>query len=101
MTDLLGEQLGHLGITVAQGIDSDSGCEVEVLSVLNIPQEATFSLLEHGRRADVGGDHVWCRLAYQTASLRVRGGVRCSQRCFFLLIVNSIYKNQSQHDMRT
>lgn len=69
MTDLLGEQLGHLGITVAQSIDGDSRSEVEVLSVLNIPQEATFSLLEHGRRADIGGNHVRCRLAYETAGL--------------------------------
>jgi hypothetical protein len=97
-TDLLGEQFRHLGVTVTQGIDGDSRCEVEVLSVFHIPQEATFSLLEHGRRADIGGNHVWGGLAYETAGLRVRRRVRGSEGCFLLLIVNSILGKRSQHD---
>ena len=97
-TDLLGEQFGHLRITVTQGIDGDSRCEIEVLSVFNIPQEATFSLLEHRRRADIGGNHVWSGLAYETAGLRVRRRIRCGQGCFLLLIVNSVHGIWSQHD---
>lgn len=89
LTDLLSEQLGHLGVAVTQSIDGDTRSEVEVLSVLNVPQETSFSLLEHGWWANIGRDHERCRLAYQAAGLRVRLRIR-GRQSRLLLFISSI-----------
>lgn len=42
---------------MAEGVDCDASCEVEVLAVLNIPYVGAFSFYEDWRWAGVGCDH--------------------------------------------
>jgi hypothetical protein len=53
-----------------QRVDSNASGEVKVLSVFHVPHVTTLPLLEHGRRAHIGGDHVRELLIHEPSSLR-------------------------------
>jgi len=81
---LLVEKLGHFRIAVAQRVDCDAGGEVEVLSVFNVIEVTSFTLLEHWRRPNVGGHHVLQLGIYKAGGLRVRWRVGSGKRGFSL-----------------
>lgn len=74
---LLVQHLCDCRVAVAQGVDRDSGCEVEVLPVLDVVEVAAFAFVEHGRGADVGGHHVLLVRVYEAGGLRVGWGIGC------------------------
>jgi len=56
---------------VAEGIDRDSSCEIEVSTVLHIPEVDAFAFDEHRRWADVGFYHVGCLFVDEGSGGRV------------------------------
>ena len=60
---------------MAERVDGNTGREVEVLAVLQVPEVRALALDEDGRRARVGGHHVGSVLANHLAAGRVLGGV--------------------------
>ena len=66
---LLSNCLRNTLVAVSQGIDSDSGRKIQVFSVLNIVEIASFTLFEHRGRAHVGRDHVRELLVDETGCL--------------------------------
>jgi hypothetical protein len=54
---------------MAERIDSNTGGEVEVFAVLNIPHIASLALLEHRWWADIGRNHVWQLLVHEAGGL--------------------------------
>lgn len=68
-------QLCKLGIAVPQRTDGNTGCKVEVLAVLNVPEPRTLALDKHGRRAAVRGDHVRLVLTDERGAGRALGRV--------------------------
>ena len=81
---LLGDELGHFGVAVAEGVDGYAGGEVEVFSVLNVPEVAAFAFDHHGGRADVGRYHVLGVLADDCGGLGVAGWIGVWEGGFFL-----------------
>lgn len=75
---LLGNDLGDLRITVAEGVHCNTGSEIQVPPVLHIPQVAALSLHHHGSRANVGWHHEGCPLVNERHGERVwrRVGIR-------------------------
>lgn len=61
-TYLLADQLGHAWITMTEGIDGNTGCEIEVAAVFGIPEVASFSFDHQWWWADVCCYHKWCVL---------------------------------------
>lgn len=57
-TDLVGDDVRKLWITVAQRRHGNSSRKVEVLAILNIPEPRALPLNKHRRRPGVGRDHV-------------------------------------------
>ncbi len=69
---------------MAEGIDGYSGGEVEIFSVLNVPEVAAFAFDHHGRRADVSRYHVLGVLADDCGGLGIARWIRVWEGCFFL-----------------
>lgn len=61
---------------MSQRIDGNTGGKVEVFAVLNIVKIASLTLVEHGERPDVSGDHVRHLVIDETCGLRVCRRVR-------------------------
>ena len=72
---LLRDYLGYLRIAVSQGIDCNPGGEIEVFSVLNIPEIHSFTLDKHWRWADVGLHHEGSLFVDESGGGRVRGWI--------------------------
>ena len=75
MTHLLSEEVGELGIAVTEPIDGNTGREVQVLAVVNVPYIRPFSFHEYRRRPGVCGDHEGRMIVDQRCAGRVGVGV--------------------------
>lgn len=68
---LLVQDSSKLRIAMTEAIDSDTGCKVQELSVLSIPQPRTLSLDKHGRRTGICGDHIRRMLVHNGSALGI------------------------------
>ena len=55
---MLGYEFAHFGVAVPQRVDGDSGGEVKVPPVFDVPEVGPEASGHDGGRADVGCDHV-------------------------------------------
>lgn len=72
---LLRNNLGNLRITVTEGVHCNTSGEIQVPSVLHIPQVAALSLHHHRSGANVGRDHEGCALIDKRHGERVWRGI--------------------------
>lgn len=71
---------------MSEGIDCDSGCEIEVSTIFHIPEIDAFPFDEHGWWADVGLYHVGCLFVDEGCGGRVGGWVGVGEAGFTLQI---------------
>lgn len=96
-TDLFAQHLCHARIAVAERIDSNAGCEVEILPVLNVPHVASLALLEHRWWADIGRDHVWELLVHEAGGLGAWVWIRSCETGIALHNISRRIVTQEQH----
>ena len=75
MTHLLCNEIGELGIAMAQRIDGNTSCEVQILAVVNVPYVRALSFYEYWRRAGVCGNHEGSMFVDKSGARRVCVGV--------------------------
>lgn len=56
---------------MTEAVDSDTGCKVQELSVLSIPQPRALPLDEHRRRTSICGDHIRRMLVHNGSALGI------------------------------
>lgn len=62
------DKLVQLWRAMAQAIDSNASREIEILSILDIPQVASFAFYKHERWSDISLHHVRCLLVDESCS---------------------------------
>lgn len=72
-------------ITVAEGVDGNTGSQVDIFPVLQIPQLCVLSLGEDGRGARVGWDHAWEVSGGEGGRGGISGWIGAWELCFSLL----------------
>lgn len=65
---------------MAETIDSDTGCKIQELAILYIPQPRALSFDEYRRRTSICSDHVRSMLVHNGSTLRVGCDVGIWQR---------------------
>lgn len=83
-TNLLRNNIRKLGVAVAQPRHSNSGREIKVLSVLNIPEPRALALDKHRRRASIGSDHVRRIVVDKGRARRIGRRIGIRQSCISL-----------------
>ena len=68
---LLCHQFGDLWVAMAERVDRDASSEIEVASILNVPEIAPFAFHYHERGPHVGCYHVRRVVIDEGGSLRV------------------------------
>lgn len=81
---MLVEEFRDFGVAVAKGVDGNAAGEVEIASVFDVEEVTALAFGHHGRRADIGGDHVLSVLVDKSGGLRVRGRIMIREGGFFL-----------------
>jgi hypothetical protein len=79
--NLVSNNLGHAGIAVSQGINSNPSSQVEVFSVLHIPEVTPLASDEHWGWSHIGLDHVWGLFVDQSYRVRASSGIGVGERC--------------------